>query len=81
MSGKANNLHHGENWVGVCKALCALEVNGSMEKRWGISIDIEGFSNLYEYSDSTRTKAIWGLHQLMEAVIKGGTESLSWGSK
>jgi hypothetical protein len=53
-------------------ALCALEVNGYMDKRWGISIDIEGFSNLYENSEATQTKAIWGLHQLMDAVIKVG---------
>lgn len=52
--------------------LCAIEVNGDMDKRWGISIDIEGFSNLYENSEATRTKAIWGLHQLMDAVIKVG---------
>ncbi|WP_116688844.1 hypothetical protein [Pelagibaculum spongiae] len=43
-----------------------------MDKRWGISIDIEGFSNLYEYNDATQTKAIRGLHQLMDAVIKIG---------
>lgn len=53
-------------------ALSTLKVNSSMEKRWGISIDIEGFSNLYEYSESTQTKAIWGLHQLMDAVIRVG---------
>lgn len=45
-----------------------------MDKRWGISIDIEGFSNLYEHSESTQTKAIWGLHQLMDAIIKIGQE-------
>jgi len=43
-----------------------------MDKRWGINIDIEGFSNLYEHSDESRAKAIWGLHQLMDAVIKVG---------
>ncbi|WP_425056298.1 hypothetical protein [Pseudomonas abyssi] len=43
-----------------------------MDKRWGISIDIEGFSNLYEHSEAAQTKAIWGLHQLMDAVIKVG---------
>jgi hypothetical protein len=43
-----------------------------MDKRWGVSIDIEGFSNLYEYSEATQTNAIWGLHQLMDAVIKVG---------
>ncbi|MCB1666773.1 MAG: hypothetical protein R3E73_06530 [Porticoccaceae bacterium] len=43
-----------------------------MDKRWGLSIDIEGFSNLYEYSDATQAKAIWGLHKLMDAVIKIG---------
>lgn len=43
-----------------------------MDKRWGISIDIEGFSNLYEHSEATQNKAILGLHQLMDAVIKVG---------
>jgi hypothetical protein len=43
-----------------------------MDKRWGISIDIEGFSSLYEHTEATQSKAIWGLHQLMDAVIKVG---------
>jgi len=43
-----------------------------MIKRWGICIDIEGFSNLYEFSEETQSKAIFGLHQLMDAVIKIG---------
>ncbi len=46
-----------------------------MDKRWGISIDIEGFSNLYEHSDATQTKAIWGLHKLMDAIIKIGQKA------
>lgn len=46
-----------------------------MNKRWGISIDIEGFSNLYEHSTETQTKAIWGLHLLMDAVIKVGQKT------
>ena len=52
--------------------LCALKVGDDMDKRWGISIDIEGFSNLYEYNEAAQSKAIWGLHQLMDAVIKVG---------
>jgi len=43
-----------------------------MDKRWGISIDIEGFSNLYEHSDEAQTKAILGLNKLMNAVINVG---------
>lgn len=44
-----------------------------MNKRFGISIDIEGFSSLYEYSEDTQSKAIWGLHQLMDAILRLGT--------
>lgn len=43
-----------------------------MDKRWGISIDIEGFSNLYEYSYAAQSKAIWGLRLLMDAIIHLG---------
>jgi hypothetical protein len=45
-----------------------------MIKRWGISIDIEGFSSLYEESEEGKSNpAIWALHQLMDAIIKIGT--------
>lgn len=44
------------------------------EESWAISIDIEGFSKNYEESEDRKTYAIWGLHQLMDAVIKVGSE-------
>jgi hypothetical protein len=44
----------------------------SVDKRWGISIDIEGFSVLYEQNEDGKTKAIWALHVLMDAIIKIG---------
>lgn len=43
-----------------------------MDKRWAISIDIEGFSVLYESSESGKTRAILALHELMDAIIKIG---------
>lgn len=43
-----------------------------MDRRWAISIDIEGFSTLYESSESGKDRAIWALHELMDAVIKIG---------
>ena len=43
-----------------------------MDRRWGISIDIEGFSALYESGETGKSKAIWALHALMDAVIKIG---------
>jgi len=49
--------------------------NLSMPKEsWAINIDIEGFSKNYEESEDRKTYAIWGLHQLMDAVIKIGNE-------
>jgi len=45
-----------------------------MEKyKWGLSIDIEGFSNQYEHNEKLKSKAIWALHNLMEAIINIGT--------
>lgn len=46
-----------------------------MDKRWGISIDIEGFSSLYECGEKGKTRAIWGLHELMKAIIHIGTHA------
>jgi hypothetical protein len=43
-----------------------------MNKRWGLNIDIEGFSNLYEFSDESQSKAILGLRELMHAIIQIG---------
>lgn len=39
---------------------------------WGLCIDIEGFSNNFEYSSNTQTKAIMALHELMNTIIKIG---------
>jgi hypothetical protein len=43
-----------------------------MEKRWGLNIDVEGFSALYEYSEDGKTKAIFALRDLMQAIISIG---------
>ena len=43
-----------------------------MDKRWGLNIDIEGFSHLYESGDQNQSKAIWGLRELMYAIIQIG---------
>lgn len=43
-----------------------------MDRRWGISVDIEGFSTLYESGEAGKDRAIWALHELMDAVIKIG---------
>ena len=43
-----------------------------MEGRWGISIDIEGFSKNYEYSEERKTFAILALAELMRAIINIG---------
>lgn len=42
--------------------------------KWGLSVDIEGFSNQYEYSEELKTKAIMSLHELMKAIIDIGTK-------
>ncbi len=42
------------------------------EEPWAINIDIEGFSKNYEESEERKTYAIWGLYQLMEAIINIG---------
>lgn len=44
-----------------------------MNDRWGISIDIEGFSANYEYSEERKTYAILALSELMNAVHRIGT--------
>jgi hypothetical protein len=43
-----------------------------MESCWGISIDIEGFSKNYEYSEKRKTFAILALSELMSAIIQIG---------
>jgi hypothetical protein len=44
-----------------------------MEKRkWGLSIDIEGFSKKYEHSERMKDAEIMALNELMSAVIKIG---------
>lgn len=47
---------------------------GEVGVRWGLSIDIEGFSSKYEYSEETKSTAIMALHELMDALIKIGTK-------
>lgn len=41
--------------------------------RWAISIDIEGFSKNYEYSEERKTFAILGLGELMATIYRIGT--------
>ncbi|WGI27301.1 hypothetical protein QEN58_09610 [Halomonas alkaliantarctica] len=43
-----------------------------MDRRWGISVDIEGFSALYESGEAGKDRVIWALHELMDAIIKIG---------
>jgi hypothetical protein len=43
-----------------------------MDRRWGINIDIEGFSNLYESGYDSQTRAILGLRELMHSIIQLG---------
>jgi hypothetical protein len=43
-----------------------------MNGRWGLNIDIEGFSALYEHDEESKTKAIFALALLMGAIIKIG---------
>lgn len=43
-----------------------------MDKRWGLNIDVEGFSHLYEHSEDGKTAAIFALRDLMDAVVKVG---------
>jgi hypothetical protein len=43
-----------------------------MDKRWGLNIDIEGFSNLYESGEESQSRAIWSLQELMRSIIQIG---------
>lgn len=43
-----------------------------MSDRWGISIDIEGFSKNYEYSEDRKTYAILAIGELMSAIYRIG---------
>jgi hypothetical protein len=43
-----------------------------MDGRWGISIDVEGFSKNYEYSEERKTFATLALAELMQAIINIG---------
>lgn len=43
-----------------------------MKGRWGISIDIEGFSKNYEHSEQRKTFAILALAELMQAIVNIG---------
>ena len=42
--------------------------------KWGLCIDIEGFSKKYEHSERMQNTAIMALNQLMSAVIKIGED-------
>ncbi|QXB03236.1 MULTISPECIES: hypothetical protein [unclassified Aeromonas] len=42
------------------------------DRRWGINIDVEGFSNLYESGEDNQTRAILGLSELMHSIIQLG---------
>jgi hypothetical protein len=44
-----------------------------MSDRWGISIDVEGFSKNYEFSEERKTYAILALGELMRAIYQVGT--------
>jgi len=44
-----------------------------MDGRWGINIDIEGFSTNYEHSENRKTFAIWAIRELIDAIYKVGT--------
>lgn len=44
-----------------------------MSDRWGISIDVEGFSKNYEFSEDRKTYAILALGELMSAIYQIGT--------
>lgn len=44
-----------------------------MSGRWGISIDVEGFSKNYEFSEDRKTYAILALGELMIAIYRIGT--------
>lgn len=45
-----------------------------MGERWGINIDVEGFSSNYEFSEDRKTYAICALGELMSAIYRVGTE-------
>ena len=45
-----------------------------MNGRWAISIDIEGFSKHYEYSEDRKTYAILALGELMNSVFRVGSQ-------
>lgn len=48
-----------------------------MDGRWGISIDIEGFSHNYELSEARRTFAIQALSELMASIYSIGVRCFS----
>jgi len=45
----------------------------AVKGRWAISIDIEGFSKHYEYSEDRKTYAIFALGELMNSVFLVGS--------
>lgn len=47
-------------------------VSEIMDTSWGLNIDIEGFSNLYESNDQSQSRAKQGLGELMKSIIQIG---------
>ena len=50
----------------------------AVKGRWAISIDIEGFSKHYEYSEDRKTYAILALGELMNSVFLVGSPVFPW---
>jgi len=63
--------------VAELRTLCATDARErfgvSVNDRWAISIDIEGFSNHYEYDEERKTYAILALGELMNSVFLVGS--------
>jgi len=45
-----------------------------MNNSWAVYIDVEGFSENYEYSEDRRTFAILALAELMDSIVRIGTQ-------
>jgi len=45
-----------------------------MNNSWAVYIDVEGFSENYEYSEDRKTFAILALAELMDSIVKIGTQ-------
>lgn len=51
------------------------------KSRWALYIDIEGFSQNYEYNEERKTFAIYALRELMNAIYNIGTRAYPGKSK